>query len=404
MSDPVRKSDKLANVCYDIRGAVLEAAQRMEAEGKSILKLNIGNPGAFDFEAPGEITDDVVRNLSDAQGYGDSRGLFAARKAVMQHCQRIGIDDVDVDDIYIGNGASELIQIAVQALLNTGDEVLVPTPDYPLWTACIELAGGRSAHYRCLEEAGWEPDLDDLRAKINERTRALVVINPNNPTGAVYSEATLAALAEIARQHNLILFADEIYEKILYDGVRHQPLAALAPDLLCATFGSLSKNYRLAGFRVGWMIISGKRRADAKDYIEGLNILTSMRLCANMPGQYAVQTALGGTQSIEALTAPGGRLHKQRALAHAKLTAMDGIESCHLPQGGIYLFPKLDSKLGIENDEDFVIRFLEQSHILMVPGSAFNWPQPDHFRIVFLPDADRLEEALDMLAQFIASL
>lgn len=394
------KSNKLADVCYDIRGPVLQEATRLEEDGHRVLKLNIGNPAPFGFDAPEEIIQDVIHMLPQAQGYSDSRGVFSARKAVMQHCQTRDIPGIEINDIYLGNGCSELIGMATQALLNNGDEVLVPAPDYPLWTACVSLSGGKPVHYICDEQADWLPDLDDIRSKLTSRTRAIVVINPNNPTGAVYPQALLEELVELARQHNLVLFADEIYDKILYDGAEHIPLARLAHDVLCVTFNGLSKAYRLAGFRSGWMIISGAKHR-ARDYIEGLNILTSMRLCANVPAQYAIQTALGGYQSINDLVLPGGRLREQRDLACELLNQLPGV-SCSIPKGAIYLFPRLDPKrYPIKDDEKLVLDLLVQEKILLVQGTAFNWPEPDHLRIVFLPRVEDIRYAVERLGIFL---
>src|SRR4051812_2021994 len=396
----VRKSTKLADVCYDIRGPVLERAKQMEEEGHRILKLNIGNPAPFGFDAPDEVRHDVMVNLGNASGYSDSKGLFAARKAIMQYAQEKKIPGVELDDIIIGNGVSELIVMSMQALLNDGDEVLVPAPDYPLWTAAVSLAGGKPRHYLCDEPSGWMPDLADLRAKITARTRALVVINPNNPTGALYPEALLRELVGIAREHGLIVYADEIYDKVLYDGAAHTAIASLADDLLFVTFNGLSKNYRACGYRAGWMVLSGERR-HARDYIEGLNILASMRLCANVPGQYAIQTALGGYQSINDLVAPGGRLARQRDLAHALLTQIPGV-SCVKPKAALYLFPRLDLKMyPIGDDQRFVLELLEAEKVLLVQGTGFNWPKPDHFRIVFLPNSDDLTEAIGRIDRFL---
>ena len=377
---------------------MLETANRMEEEGLSILKLNIGNPAAFGLQAPDEIIHDVILNLPKAHGYVDSKGLFSARKAVMQHCQQINIPEVEIDNIFLGNGVSELIQISVQALLNNGDELLIPAPDYPLWSACTSLSGGKPVHYLCDEENHWQPDLADLESKITERTRGIVVINPNNPTGAVYSLQVLQEIVEIARKYQLLLFADEIYEKIVFDDARYIPLASLAPDLTCLTFSGLSKNYRLAGFRVGWMILSGNLDR-AKDYIDGLQILASMRLCSNVTGQYAVQTALGGYQSIEDLVAPGGRLHRQRELAWSKINEIPDV-SCQKPMGATYLFPRIDRQ--VADDEKMVLDFLEECRILIVPGSAFNWPKHDHVRMVFLPTEDELAPAIDKFADFLS--
>tara|TARA_R100000687_G_C6445989_1_gene162879 strand:- start:739 stop:1968 length:1230 start_codon:yes stop_codon:yes gene_type:complete len=395
------KSDKLANVCYDIRGPVLQRAQIMEEEGHRILKLNIGNPAPFGFDAPEEIIQDVIRLLPESPGYSDSKGLFAARKAVMHETQRIGVPDVEMEDIYLGNGVSELISLATLALLNTGDEVLIPAPDYPLWTASVTLAGATPVHYLCDEDNGWQPDIEDIRAKVTPNTRALVVINPNNPTGAVYSESLLKQLVALAKEFNLVLFADEIYDKILYEDAVHIPLGRLAQDVLCISFNGLSKSYRLAGFRSGWMVISGAKH-QAQDYIEGLNILTSMRLCANTTGQQAIQTALGGYQSIQELILPGGRLREQRDLAYELLNDIPGV-SCSKPMGAIYMFPRLDPKVyAIEDDEQLVYDFLKEEKILVVQGTAFNWPTPDHLRIVTLPRKDDLRTAIGRFGDFLA--
>jgi alanine-synthesizing transaminase len=400
MLKPIRKSAKLANVCYDIRGPVLARARQMEEEGHRIMKLNIGNLAPFGFDAPDEVRHDVIVNLPNASGYSDSKGLFSARKAVMHYTQEKGISGVQLDDIIMGNGASELIVMCMQGLLDNGDEVLVPAPDYPLWTASVSLAGGIARHYLCDEGAGWLPDLDDLRSRITERTRALVVINPNNPTGALYPDDLLRELIEIARQHQLIVFADEIYDKTLYDGAAHTSIASLADDVLCVTLNGLSKNYRACGYRTGWMVISGEKR-HAGDYLDGLNMLASMRLCANVPGQFAVQTALGGYQSIRDLVAPKGRLGRQRDLAHDLVTQIPGV-TCVKPKAALYLFPRLDPKLyPIDDDERFVLDLLEQEKVLVVQGSGFNWPHPDHFRIVFLPNSDDLAEAIGALARFL---
>ena len=397
---PVSKSSKLANVCYDIRGPVLARARQMEEEGQRVIKLNIGNLAPFGFEAPEEIVQDVIRNLPDASGYTDSRGLFAPRKAIMQYSQEKRIPGVGVDDIFIGNGASELIVMAMQGLLNSGDEVLVPAPDYPLWTAAVTLAGGTARHYICDEGADWMPDLADIRAKITPNTRAIVIINPNNPTGALYSDALLQDLVEIARQNNLIVFADEIYDKTLYDGATHTSIASLADDLLFVTFNGLSKNYRACGYRAGWMVVSGDKR-HARDYIDGLNMLASMRLCSNVPGQFAIQTALGGYQTINDLVAPGGRLARQRDTAWELLTQIPGV-SCVKPRASLYLFPRLDPKLyPIEDDQRFILELLEEQRVLLVQGTGFNWPRPDHFRVVFLPHEDDLREAIGRIARFL---
>jgi alanine-synthesizing transaminase len=397
---PVLKSAKLANVCYDIRGPVLARAKQMEDDGQRIIKLNIGNPAPFGFMAPDEMVQDVIRNLPDASGYCDSKGLFAARKAVMHYTQQKKIRGVQIEDIYIGNGVSELIVMTMQALLNNGDEVLIPSPDYPLWTAAVSLAGGLPRHYRCDEGAGWLPDPDDIRARITPNTRALVVINPNNPTGALYPAELLRELIEIARQNHLILYADEIYDKVLYDGVQHTSLASLAEDVLCLTFNGLSKNYRSCGYRAGWVVVSGEM-AHARDYIEGLTILASMRLCANVPAQHAIQTALGGYQSIDDLVLPTGRLGKQRDLAWQLITQIPGV-SCVKPQAAMYLFPRLDPKLyPIVDDQQFVLDLLLEEKVLLVQGSGFNWPEPDHVRIVFLPHEDDLTEAIGRIGRFL---
>lgn len=396
----VRKSNKLINVCYDIRGPVLEEAKRLEDEGQRIIRLNIGNPAPFGFDAPEEIIQDVILNLPEAQGYSDSKGLFSARKAVMQEYQRKQVADVSIEDIYLGNGVSELIMISMQALINDLDEMLIPAPDYPLWTAAVSLAGGTPVHYRCDESADWAPDIEDMRAKINERTRGIVVINPNNPTGAVYSKETLEQIIELAREHNLIIFADEIYDKILYDGAQHIPLASLCDDVLIVSFNGLSKTYRSAGFRSGWMVISGPKHR-ARDYIEGLDMLSNMRLCANVPAQNAIQTALGGYQSINELITPGGRLYEQRELAYNMLNAIPGV-SCVKPKGALYLFPKLDpERYPIHNDEKLALDLLTQQKILIVQGSGFNLPDTQHFRLVFLPRTDELEDAIQRLAKFL---
>lgn len=396
----ILKSAKLQNVCYDIRGPVLREATRLEDDGHRILKLNIGNPAAFGLLTPDEILQDVIRNLPDAQGYCDSKGLYSARKAIMQDCQLRGIPDIEVDDIYLGNGVSELIVMAMQGLLNNGDEVLIPSPDYPLWTAAVSLCGGTPVHYRCDEQSDWQPDINDIKSKITDRTRAIVVINPNNPTGAVYEKDLLEQIAALAREHKLVVCADEIYDRILYDDAKHIPFASIADDILCLSFNGLSKSYRLAGFRSGWMIIS-KNNQDAQDFIEGLNILASMRLCANVPAQYAIQTALGGYQSIKDLVLPTGRLGAQRNLAHKKLTEIPGV-SCVKPKGAIYLFPKLDEKLyPIEDDELFMLELLREQKILLVQGTAFNLDSRNHLRIVFLPGVDVLEDAIDRFALFL---
>ena len=397
----IGKSEKLHGVCYDIRGPALERANRLEEEGHSILKLNIGNPAPFGFNAPDEIIHDVISNLREAEGYCASKGLFSARKAIMHECQSLGIKSVELEDIYLGNGVSELIVMAMQALLNDGEEVLVPAPDYPLWTAAVKLSGGKALHYHCDEEADWFPDIEDIRSKITRRTRAIVIINPNNPTGAVYSRELLEQIVELARQHQLIIFADEIYSKIIYDDAQFIPMASLAEDVLCVSFNGLSKSYRLAGFRSGWMIISGAKHL-AGDYIEGLEMLASMRLCANVPAMLAIQTSLGGYQSIDNLVQPGGRLYEQREIAYQGLQQIPGL-SCVKPKGALYLFPKIDlDHHKIHDDELLVSDFLAQEKILLVQGSAFNWPKPDHFRLVFLPRADDLELAVARFGEFIS--
>lgn len=396
-----KQSDKLANVCYDIRGPVLVEANKLEEEGHKILKLNIGNPAPFGFDAPDEIIQDVIRLLPTSQGYCESKGLYSARKAVMQHYQQRGLLNVDIEDIYLGNGVSELITMALQALLNNGDEVLIPAPDYPLWTASVSLAGGTPRHYTCDEQADWFPDINDIKSKINSNTKAIVIINPNNPTGSVYSEALLQEIVALAEQHNLVVFADEIYDKILYDGAVHIPLSTLVKDTLCVTFNGLSKAYRLAGFRSGWMVLSGSKYR-AKDYIEGLTILASMRLCANVPAQHAIQTCLGGYQSINDLVLPGGRLLEQRDITYQLLNEIPGV-SCTKPKGAIYMFPKLDTKkFSIENDESLVLDFLQQEKILLVQGTAFNWSKPDHLRVVFLPRVDDMQDALTRFGEFLS--
>jgi alanine-synthesizing transaminase len=398
--DVIAQSQKLSNVCYDIRGPVLEEAKRLEEEGHQILKLNIGNPAPFGFNAPDEILYDVIHNLANAQGYCDSKGLYSARKAIMQECQRLNVANVEIEDIYLGNGVSELITMAMQALLNDGDEVLIPAPDYPLWTASVSLAGGHPVHYLCDEQQDWYPSIEDMESKITSNTRAIVIINPNNPTGAVYSKEILEDIIELARRHNLILFADEIYSKIVYDDATHIPLASLCDDLLVVTFNGLSKSYRLAGFRSGWMILSGAKHA-ARSYIEGLDILTNMRLCANVPAQFAVQTALGGYQSINDLVLPGGRLKQQRDAIYDSLIQIPGV-TCIKPRGAIYAFPRLDPRqLKIADDVALVLNILEQEKILVVQGSAFNIKDTQHLRLVFLPREDEIFAALQGIARVL---
>jgi alanine-synthesizing transaminase len=396
----LRQSRKLENVCYDIRGPVLDEAKRLEEEGRRIIKLNIGNPAPFGFEAPDEILVDVIRNLPTAQGYSDSQGLLSARTAIVQHYQEQGIDTIDVDDVWLGNGVSELITISLQAMLDNGDEVLIPAPDYPLWTASTSLAGGQPVHYLCDESSEWLPDVDDMRAKITPNTKALVLINPNNPTGAVYPREVLERIAGLAREHNLVVLADEIYDKILYDGAEHVPFAAVAPDVLTLTFNGLSKAYRLAGFRSGWLMVSGPKK-HASSYLEGITILTNMRLCANVPAQHAIQMALGGRQSIVDLVLPGGRLHEQRAAAVDALVAIPGV-TCVKPKGALYVFPRLDpERYPIRDDQAFVLQLLREQHVLVVQGTGFNWPRPDHLRIVTLPRADDLTEAIGRIGAFL---
>ena len=396
------RSNKLDNVCYDIRGPVLKQANKLEEEGQRILKLNIGNPAQFGFEAPEEVLMDVIKNLPNSQGYCDSKGLFSARKAVMQHYQAKGLLSLDTDDIYIGNGVSELIVMAMQSLLNNGDEILVPSPDYPLWTAAANLSGGKAVHYICDEESNWFPDIDDIKSKITSRTKGIVLINPNNPTGAVYSKELLEQIVELARQHNLIVFSDEIYSKIVYDDAVHIPLATLADDILIVTFDGLSKAYRVCGFRVGWMMISGAKK-QARDYISGIEILASMRLCANVPMQHAIQTSLGGYQSINELTIPGGRLYDQTQTAWKLLNDIPGI-SCTKPNGALYLFPKLDQKrFNIKDDQRFAMDLLVEEKILIVQGTGFNWHKPDHFRIVCLPRVDEMAKAITKIGHFLES-
>lgn len=397
----IPKSKKLADVCYDIRGPVLTEAKRLEEEGYRILKLNIGNTAPFGLNAPDELFHDVILNLRESQGYCDSKGLFSARKAVMQYYQQRNVPDVEIEDIYIGNGVSELIVMAMQALMNNGDEMLIPAPDYPLWTAAVRLSGGTPVHYICDEQSDWLPDLDDIRSRITDRTRGIVIINPNNPTGAVYPEETLTALHDIAADHDLMVFADEIYDKIVYDDQKHTTMASIATDLVCLSFGGLSKNYRAPGFRAGWLVLSG-RKLQAKDYREGLDMLANMRLCSNVPSQFAIQTALGGYQSINDLVIPGGRLRDQRDLAWQKITEIPGV-SCVKPKGALYLFPRLDpERFNIQDDARFALDLLREKRILIVQGTGFNWPTPDHFRLVFLPGEEVLLEAMTGLAEFLS--
>ncbi|MBO6225689.1 MAG: aminotransferase class I/II-fold pyridoxal phosphate-dependent enzyme [Psychrobacter sp.] len=398
----IKKSDKLQNVCYDIRGPLLQTANRMEAEGKRILKLNVGNPAPFGLQAPHEILQDVAMNLSEATGYSDSQGIFSARKAVLQYYQSKGLlSAVDVRDVYLGNGVSELIVMTMQALMNDGDEVLIPMPDYPLWTAAANLSGGTAVHYRCNEEDNWQPDIEDIKSKITSKTKGIVVINPNNPTGALYSDDLLKQIIEVAKAYDLIIMADEIYDRILYDDTVHTPMSTLTDDVLVLSYNGLSKSHRIAGFRAGWMMVSG-RKQHAADFIEGLDMLASMRLCSNVQGQYAIQTAMGGYQSMKDLTSKTGRLYKQRELAVSRLNAIKGI-SCTMPQGAFYCFPKIDPKVyPIEDDMAFMMDLLIEENVLMVQGTGFNWDKPDHFRLVFLPNLNDLENAMDRLDRFFA--
>jgi len=396
----LKKSAKLANVLYDIRGPIMDAAKQMEEDGQKIIKLNIGNLAVFGFDAPEEIQQDMIRNLPTSAGYSDSKGVFAARKAVMHETQKQGVAGVTLDDIYLGNGASELIAMSTNALLNDGDELLLPAPDYPLWTASTSLSGGTPVHYLCDEANGWMPNLDDIRAKITPRTKGIVVINPNNPTGALYSDDLLRSIVGIAREHGLVIFADEVYDKVLYDGVKHTAIASLSTDVLTLTFNSLSKSYRSCGYRAGWLVVSGDKRS-AQDYIEGLNMLSNMRLCANVPGQWAIQTALGGYQSINDLVCEGGRLRRQRDLAYELITAIPGV-SCVKPSAALYMFPKLDPEVyPIEDDRQFFLELLKETRVMLVQGTGFNWATPDHFRIVFLPHEDDLREAINRIAKFL---
>jgi alanine-synthesizing transaminase len=396
----IQKSNKLSNVCYDIRGPIMERARQMEEDGHKIIKLNIGNLAVFGFDAPEEIQQDMIRNLPTSAGYSDSKGIFGARKAVMHETQRQGIKGVTLDDIYLGNGASELIVMATNGLLNDGDEMLLPAPDYPLWTAAVSLSGGTPVHYVCDESNGWMPNIADIRSKITPQTKGIVVINPNNPTGALYSDELLQQIVALAREHGLVIFADEVYDKVLYDGVKHTPIASLSTDVLTLTFNSLSKSYRSCGYRAGWLVVSGDKKS-ATDYIEGLNMLSNMRLCANVPGQWAIQTALGGYQSINDLVCEGGRLRKQRDLAHELITAIPGV-SCVKPQAALYMFPRLDPKVyPIADDQQFFLEVLQETKVMLVQGTGFNWADTDHFRIVFLPHEDDLREAIGRIAKFL---
>ena len=395
------KSSKLDNVCYDIRGPVMDEAVRMESEGQRILKLNIGNPAPFGFTAPDEVIRDMMYNLRECEGYSDSKGMFTARKAIMQYCQLKGFKGVDVGDIYIGNGVSELITMAMQGLLDDGDEILVPSPDYPLWTASVTLAGGRAVHYMCDEQNEWNPDIDDIKKKITPNTKGIVIINPNNPTGALYGDDILKEIVEIARQNDLILFADEIYDRLVMDGLTHTALASLALDVPCVSFNGLSKSHRVAGFRVGWMVVSGDKKK-IKGYIEGLNLLSSMRLCSNVPAQSIVQTALGGVQSVDELLLPGGRIYEQREFVYNALCEIDGV-SVVKPKAAFYIFPKLDAKkFNLHDDEKLVLDFLKEKKVLLMHGKGFNYPTPDHIRIVYLPRRRVLGEAMDAFKDFLA--
>jgi len=398
----IQKSNKLANVCYDIRGPVLDKARQMEEEGQKIIKLNIGNLAVFGFDAPEEIQQDIIRNLPGAAAYSDSKGIFAARKAVMHYTQQQGIEGVLLDDIYLGNGASELIVMATNALLNNGDELLLPAPDYPLWTAAVSLSGGTPVHYMCDEANGWMPNIEDIKSKITPNTKGIVVINPNNPTGVLYSDELLRGIIDIAREHGLVILADEVYDKVLYDGVKHTAIASLSTDVLTLTFNSLSKSYRSCGYRAGWLVVSGPKK-QAQDYIEGLNMLANMKLCSNVPGQWAIQTALGGYQSINDLTGEGGRLRRQRDLAYELITAIPGV-SCVKPSAALYMFPRLDPKVyPITDDRQFFLELLKETKVMLVQGTGFNWAAPDHFRIVFLPHEEDLREAIGRIAKFLES-
>lgn len=395
------KSTKLDNVCYDVRGPVVEEANRMMANGVDVLRLNIGNPAPFGFSAPNEIIEDMIHNLRNAEGYSDSKGIFSARKAIMQYTQTKKIKGVTLDDIYTGNGVSELITLSMQGLLNNGDEILIPSPDYPLWTAAANLAGGHAVHYICDESSNWYPDLDDMRSKITDKTKGIVIINPNNPTGALYPKEILEGIIQIAREHELIIFADEIYDRLVFDGKQHISIASLADDVFFVTFSGLSKSHRIAGFRVGWMVLSGNKAA-AKGYIEGLNMLSSMRLCSNVPAQYIVQTALGGYQSSDELLLPGGRLYEQREYITKAVNDLPGL-SVVKPEAAFYMFPKIDTKkYNIYNDERFVLDFLREKHVLLVHGGGFNWHEPDHFRIVYLPEIKVLTESMTKMREFLA--
>lgn len=395
-----QKSSKLEDVCYDVRGPVLDEANRMQERGIDVLKLNLGNPAPFGFNAPEEVILDMIYNLRESQGYSDSKGIFSARKAIMQYCQLKKIPNVTINDIYTGNGVSELISIVTQALLDTGDEILVPSPDYPLWTGCVSLAGGKPVHYICDEESDWYPDIEDIKSKITDQTKAIVIINPNNPTGAVYPEDILLKIADIAREHELMIFSDEIYDRLVMDGIKHTSIAALAPDLFCITLNGLSKSHMAAGFRVGWMVLSGAKEK-AKDYIEGLNMLSNMRLCSNVPAQSIVQTALGGYQSVNEYLVPGGRIYEQREFIYKAINDIPGLSAVK-PKAAFYIFPKIDvKKFNIYDDEKFALDFLREKKVLVTHGRGFNWGAPDHFRIVYLPRVEELKKATDKLADFL---
>ena len=395
------KSSKLEHVAYDIRGPILDEANRMIANGEKILRLNTGNPAAFGFQAPDEVIRDLIAHARNSEGYSDSKGIFSARKAIMQYCQLKGFPHVDIDDIYLGNGVSELISISLQALLDDGDEVLVPMPDYPLWTACVSLAGGNAVHYLCDEQANWYPDIDDIKSKITSNTKAIVIINPNNPTGALYPDDLLKEIVEIARQNDLIIFADEIYDRLVMDGKKHTAIASLAPDVFCVSMNGLSKSHRICGFRVGWMVLSGPKQ-NVKGYIEGLNMLANMRLCANVLGQHVVQTSLGGYQSVDELLMPGGRIYEQRNFIYKAVNEVPGLSAVK-PTAGLYIFPKIDREMyRIDDDEQFCLELLKQEKVMLVPGKGFNWTEPDHFRIVYLPRVEELAEVQAKLTRVLS--
>ena len=394
------KSSKLEHVAYDIRGPVLDEANRMIANGEKILRLNTGNPAEFGFTAPDEVIRDLIMNVRNSEGYSDSKGIFSARKAIMQYCQLKGFPNVDIDDIYIGNGVSEMISISMQALLDDGDEVLVPMPDYPLWTACVSLAGGNAVHYVCDEKSNWYPDIDDIKSKITSNTKAIVVINPNNPTGSLYPKDVLEQIVDIARQNDLIIFADEIYDRLVMDGKKHTAIASLAPDVFCVSMNGLSKSHRICGFRVGWMVLSGPKK-NVKGYIEGLNMLANMRLCANVLSQHVIQTSLGGYQSVDELLLPGGRIYEQRNFIYKAINDIPGLSAVK-PKAGLYIFPKIDRDMyRVDDDEQFVLEFLKQEEILLVHGRGFNWKDPDHFRIVYLPRVDELAQIQEKMTRFL---